>query len=238
MKALVIDEPWISKILRGEKTWEMRSSRAQVRGLIALVRKGSGSVVGVARIIDCVGPLDLAQLATNSAKHQVSMVEFESGRAAKWNIAWVLSDAQELARPIPYKHPNGAVVWVNLDPDVEREVLGHLGPATHHLSPAAPREAEAAPRKEVHANAEVSIVPDHVSVPVAKDGTWFGPHLSRGGAFTIGAKGEEQAIHGFEKALAMLKAMGTPRWRRPNSNGNWGIVTGTGWAKLGRTIRD
>jgi hypothetical protein len=41
MKGLVIDEPWISLIISGEKTWEMRSRNTVVRGRIALIRKGS-----------------------------------------------------------------------------------------------------------------------------------------------------------------------------------------------------
>ena len=41
MKALVIDEPWISAILLGVKTWEMRRGVCNLRGPIALIRKGS-----------------------------------------------------------------------------------------------------------------------------------------------------------------------------------------------------
>lgn len=48
MDALVIAEPWIGLILDGSKTWEMRSRATRKRGRIALIRKGSGQVVGVA----------------------------------------------------------------------------------------------------------------------------------------------------------------------------------------------
>ena len=44
MKGLIVDEPWISKILAGEKIWEMRSKTTAVRGQIGLIRKGSGAV--------------------------------------------------------------------------------------------------------------------------------------------------------------------------------------------------
>jgi hypothetical protein len=29
--------------------------------------------------------------------------------------AWVLKDARELRKPIPYRHPAGAIIWVDLD---------------------------------------------------------------------------------------------------------------------------
>ncbi len=66
-------------------------------------------------------------------------------------------------------------------------------------------------------------------VPVAKDGSWFGPHVGRGGVFQIGEKGAEIRVTGYEAALAQLRTMSPPRWRRPNRKGNWGIVSGVDW---------
>ena len=66
MRGLVIDEPWISKILQGLKCWEMRSGHTTIREQIALIRKGSGKVVGVARLVGCRGPLDLKELEANA----------------------------------------------------------------------------------------------------------------------------------------------------------------------------
>ena len=36
---LVIDEPYISQILAGDKTWEMRGSRTGKREVIGLIKK-------------------------------------------------------------------------------------------------------------------------------------------------------------------------------------------------------
>ncbi|HCX69130.1 MAG: hypothetical protein CMI61_16175 [Parvibaculum sp.] len=69
-------------------------------------------------------------------------------------------------------------------------------------------------------------------VPVAKDGSKFTPHLKRSNGFTIGAKGEERNAESFEVALAELERMEVPKWRRPNSAGNWGIVSGRDWVML------
>ena len=76
--------------------------------------------------------------------------------------------------------------------------------------------------------------PDIVMVPVDAQGEAFLPTLARptrgAGAgrlgFRIGAKGEEFVVHDFFQALDALKGMHPPRWRRPNAEGNWGIVRG------------
>jgi hypothetical protein len=66
-------------------------------------------------------------------------------------------------------------------------------------------------------------------VPVARDGSAFHPGLRRGGRYTIGPKGQEVQIADFAEALAALHRMPVPYWRRPNPQGNWGIVSGVTW---------
>ena len=66
-------------------------------------------------------------------------------------------------------------------------------------------------------------------VPKARDGSTFHVGLRRKRGYVIGAKGDEVAVEGFTAALTALHAMDTPRWRRPNSVDNWGIVSGIEW---------
>lgn len=73
-----------------------------------------------------------------------------------------------------------------------------------------------------------------VFVPVAADGSHFHPGLARSGKFMIGAKGEEVQYPTFDEALTALQKMATPRWRRPNEAGNWGIVSGRDWKRIER----
>lgn len=227
MKGLIIDEPWMSKILAGEKVWEMRSQATAVRGQIALIRKGSGAVVGVATLMGSRGPLTLDELRENASRHRVPMVEFESGRAIKWTVAWELAGVRALANPVGYAHPNGAVIWVNLDPGIEAQVQAELEDV---LINAVVPSFEAGARED-HTGACFRLEPSRL-VPVANDGTWFGPHLLRTGQFTVGEKGREQKLDSYAEALAALAAMDTPRWRRPNPKGNWGIVSGVRWVPV------
>lgn len=73
---------------------------------------------------------------------------------------------------------------------------------------------------------------DTVMVPVDGKGHAFLPTLARPtrgtGAgrlgFRIGPKGKEFVVHDYFGALDALKEMHPARWRRPNAEGNWGIV--------------
>ncbi|WP_421998075.1 hypothetical protein [Roseovarius confluentis] len=86
----------------------------------------------------------------------------------------------------------------------------------------------------VHTSDEgVSIAPEKVIfVPVARDGSMFTPDLIRNGAYRIGAKGEEEDINDFAAALTRLNSMPVPRWRRPNEQNHWGIVSGVAWQRI------
>ncbi len=117
-KGLIIDQPWIDLILSGDKTWEMRSRSCRIRGRIGLIRKGSGLVVGVAELVDDVGPLGRDELSSRYDKHAITPERLLGEEwMDKWNHAWVLKNVRKLERPIAYDHPSGAVIWVNLQPD-------------------------------------------------------------------------------------------------------------------------
>jgi len=122
IKGLIIKSPFIERILAGTKTWEIRSSSTTMRGPIALIKKGSGQVVGVANLVDTKGPLSQQEKLDSMDKHQISVERLESGETDKWNTAWVLENAQPLITPVNYSHPNGAVIWVKLEPQVQNKI--------------------------------------------------------------------------------------------------------------------
>lgn len=122
-KALIVDTPHVDRILSGQKTWGLRTRGTKNRGRIALIRRGSGTVVGTVDIVDCIGPLTESIMLDNTAKHLVTPERIKSGEVAKYNHAWVLENAKALPTPVPYQHPSGAVIWVNLQPSVVARLM-------------------------------------------------------------------------------------------------------------------
>jgi len=110
MKALIIDAPWIELILRGEKTSQMRRPACHQKGHIALIRKGSGSVVGVA---DCAGLLpalaDATAYRAAEPKHRFPVDRQAQAFADGWRMSWVITNARPLDRPVAHAHQPGAL---------------------------------------------------------------------------------------------------------------------------------
>ncbi len=110
MKALLIKQPWIDYILQGKKIWEIRGGNTKIRGEIELIQSGSGLVVGKCNLFDCI-KLDIDSYKNSVDKHCVTNV---STLPYARTYAWVIKDAVRYAAPRSYKHPNGAIIWVNL----------------------------------------------------------------------------------------------------------------------------
>ena len=113
LNGLIIRSPYIDWILVGKKTWEIRSRYTHVRGRIALIRGGSGLVVGTCELVGVVGPLTLRNLRKNAGKlgrvkSDIRSLPYET------TYAWILKNARKFHRPRRYKHPLGAVIWVRL----------------------------------------------------------------------------------------------------------------------------
>jgi ASCH domain len=125
MRALLIRHPHIDKILARKKTWEIRGSRTSLRGRVGLIASGSGKVIGVCDLVNCVGPLTAAEFRKNATKAGMRPSEATLGYYRQ-TFAWVVKNARTLERPVPYRHPPGAIIWVKLDATVERKVKTQL----------------------------------------------------------------------------------------------------------------
>lgn len=113
MRGLIIGVEPIEQILSGLKVWEIRGSATKIRGRIALIKKGTKCIVGTANIIAVHGPLSLAAQRKHAAKHLPTPEEYRKGCYPN-TFAWELSNVRRLKKPVPYRHPSGAVIWVTL----------------------------------------------------------------------------------------------------------------------------
>ena len=114
MKALIIKKKYLDLIFSGEKTWELRGSNSKIRGTIGLIESGSGLIIGAADLIEVIGPLSLDDLNRNINKTQYD--PNQTFLKYKNTYAWSLSNIIKFENPIKYKHPQGAIIWVNVDP--------------------------------------------------------------------------------------------------------------------------
>ncbi|MCC6748404.1 MAG: ASCH domain-containing protein [Deltaproteobacteria bacterium] len=122
MHGLVIKDAPLEAILAGEKTWEIRGSATTRRGLIGLIRSGSGTVTGVCELVGVRGPLSVEELAAHASNAGFRATRLPYARTH----AWVLAGARRLLRPVPYRHPPGAVIWVRLADEVSEAVQAQL----------------------------------------------------------------------------------------------------------------
>ncbi len=122
---LMIKRPWVDLIMSGKKTWEIRGSKTNKRGFIGLIPSKSGHVEGVARLVNVVGPLTLEQYQQHQPKHQIPQ-EHLTKLPYKKTYAWVLQDPKQLETPVPYVHPQGAVIWVRLSQEVSAKARSQL----------------------------------------------------------------------------------------------------------------
>ena len=162
-----------------------------------------------------------------SEKHRIPSETINRGEVDKWRYAWELSNVRQLKRPVPYSHPQGAVIWVNLESRICAQVhteIAALQSQPVAISPVEEKAMTSAPRTSVQRVGMTDLV------PFARDHTCFNRSLGSRGYFQVGGRGEERKYNEYEEALHALQKMRTARWRRPNAKGNWGIVAAVRWA--------
>jgi len=156
--ALIVARPWVDHLAHGRKRWELRSGQTRKRELVGLIAARTGTVIGVARIIDCGGPFTLAELGSLEHLHLVPPDLLAQN--PKWRWAWVIDEARLLAEPVVYQHPRGAQAWVTIGSatalriarqlDLERQAPAC---APHPEPPAGERPAKNTPAAVSHPRA-------------------------------------------------------------------------------------
>jgi hypothetical protein len=122
----VIDQPWVGLIADRKKTWEMRTRPTKVRGWIGLIEKGTGTVIGMARLTGSLPALSRDAHRLHFKKHRVPGQSGRKTYDGKYLIPWVLTNAFRLPTPLAYQHPSGAVTWVRFADEVSRSLARRL----------------------------------------------------------------------------------------------------------------
>lgn len=86
-RGLIIDTPWIDHILEGRKDWEMRAQPTAIRGWIALIRKGSGKIVAVAKLVECGKALGPDEMIEALNHHRIPRTHDPQRRSRKMGRA-------------------------------------------------------------------------------------------------------------------------------------------------------
>lgn len=110
-KGLILLPNWAELILNGLKTWEIRSSNTKKRGRIAIIASKTGKIFGEVDLVDSF-PLTEELYKNNLSRHRINCQYSNLPPNYRW--VWQLANPVIYKTPIPYTHPQGAVIWVNL----------------------------------------------------------------------------------------------------------------------------
>jgi hypothetical protein len=124
-RGLMVRDPYASQILDGEKVWEIRGRPTQIRGQIVIIKSGSGCAFGTVKLVRVLGPIGLDDLIQAREITREEREEFRrTGLPYPKTYAYVMTNPRWFQRPIPYRHPSGAVTWVRL-PGLDLETVSY-----------------------------------------------------------------------------------------------------------------
>ena len=110
-RGLIVRPPWLTRILQGGKTWEIRGGDTKTRGRIALVWQALA--LGE---VDVVGsfPLTRALFDAHPELHHVPDWAWVADRYATPHV-WLLANPRQVHPPRPVVRKPGQVIWVKMD---------------------------------------------------------------------------------------------------------------------------
>jgi hypothetical protein len=121
-KALIIKEPFLSYIFEKRKSWEIRGNDTKIRGRIGLIGSGTGMILGECEINGSYGPLEYIELINlkyiteeekNNLKQDRKLPYINKDNQSK-TYGWEFKNVKKYLEPIPYNHPKGAIIFVNI----------------------------------------------------------------------------------------------------------------------------
>jgi hypothetical protein len=114
MDGLIVKKKWSDLILNGCKDLEIRGCNTKKRGVIAIIESGTGLIKGEVELYNSTPFSEKIQRLYGMhwlTEHQIKELSYRTP------YAWWLEHPVRYDSPIPYEHPQGAVIWV-------KDVLG------------------------------------------------------------------------------------------------------------------
>lgn len=115
ISALIIRDPWITMIFDQEnpKDWEIRGCSTSKRGRVLLAKGGTKTIIGEVEIVNCI-ELDVVDFIYHENHHKIPKEKHGNKLPYERTYAWIFKNAIMYKKPIPYNHPAGAIIWINL----------------------------------------------------------------------------------------------------------------------------
>ncbi|MCS7137770.1 MAG: ASCH domain-containing protein [Candidatus Caldarchaeum sp.] len=105
MDGLIVKQPFAGYIIEGRKKWEMRLRPPPADKLNREIYLLSGGyALGKVKIVSYVGPLSRAAVLRTKRLH--------GGASPRYRYGWVVKVVRRFRKPVRYRHPWGAQVWV------------------------------------------------------------------------------------------------------------------------------
>ena len=111
MRCLKIDDKWVTLILSGRKTWEIRRRNTLIRERIALGNIKTKHVTGYATIVGSI-EMTIEELKKHNDEHQANDFLDKYAKCRKILFAWILADIRVETKPKPYSHSTGS--WCSI----------------------------------------------------------------------------------------------------------------------------
>lgn len=102
MKCLIVKAPFSGWIVDGVKLIEFRTRNTAIRDRIGIIESGTKTVIGDVEITGC-------------------KYNKETGL-----YFWFLKNGRRYAKPVPYQHKRGAIVWTEVDVDPHAMRYGNI----------------------------------------------------------------------------------------------------------------
>lgn len=131
MRVLAVKSPWSERIVKGDKTIEVRSRTTHINELVAIYSTMTkpnktkvewieglgysvddtlcGFIIGTVEIYDSLKVYDANHFHNNLNKHLCYQDMYKEGQHF-----WYLQNAQRIT-PVPYKMKRGTIVWGAVD---------------------------------------------------------------------------------------------------------------------------